>query len=235
MDEPVAKSGGFAVVAPRGQPYCDAQSCASAPRLTASDPSGSSLRRTSRWRSTLHVTGTQTYSWRSAPGNAHTTASDALWMGEATVLTVTGETFAGRVATSLLHAVGLSRLCTASIPDYVDLSAGIGEDTVRIVLLEGASRYAAGARSPCSIPRGVLPSNEAAFQEICARQARGESPSTLICSRAPDSKGTAHDEQQPRIAPQSIRAVRQRIRPCEPAGEGLSRQKDRGRHPSCAA
>jgi protein O-GlcNAc transferase len=43
------------------------------------------------------------------PYNAHTTASDALWAG-VPVLTQIGETFAGRVVASLLHAVGLPEL-----------------------------------------------------------------------------------------------------------------------------
>jgi predicted O-linked N-acetylglucosamine transferase (SPINDLY family) len=43
------------------------------------------------------------------PYNAHTTASDALWAG-LPVLTQIGETFAGRVAASLLTAVGLPEL-----------------------------------------------------------------------------------------------------------------------------
>src|SRR5436189_3507313 len=43
------------------------------------------------------------------PYNAHTTACDALWAG-LPVLTCPGETFAGRVAASLLNAVGLSEL-----------------------------------------------------------------------------------------------------------------------------
>ena len=40
------------------------------------------------------------------PYNAHTTASDALWAG-LPVLTCAGRSFAGRVAGSLLHAIGL--------------------------------------------------------------------------------------------------------------------------------
>ena len=40
------------------------------------------------------------------PYNAHTTASDALWAG-LPVLTCLGETFAGRVAASLLNAIHL--------------------------------------------------------------------------------------------------------------------------------
>jgi protein O-GlcNAc transferase len=43
------------------------------------------------------------------PYNAHTTASDALWAG-LPVLTQIGETFAGRVAASLLSAIGLPEL-----------------------------------------------------------------------------------------------------------------------------
>jgi protein O-GlcNAc transferase len=51
------------------------------------------------------------------PYNAHTTASDALWAG-VPVLTCQGGTFAGRVAASLLQAVGLPELVTHSMADY---------------------------------------------------------------------------------------------------------------------
>jgi predicted O-linked N-acetylglucosamine transferase (SPINDLY family) len=51
------------------------------------------------------------------PCNAHTTASDALWAG-LPLLTCRGETFAGRVAASLLHAVGLPQLVTDSLAAY---------------------------------------------------------------------------------------------------------------------
>lgn len=51
------------------------------------------------------------------PYNAHTTASDALWMG-CPVVTRMGGTFAGRVGASLLHAVGLERLITRSAGEY---------------------------------------------------------------------------------------------------------------------
>ena len=47
------------------------------------------------------------------PYNAHTTASDALWAG-LPVLTRIGETFAGRVAASLLKAIGFTELITAT-------------------------------------------------------------------------------------------------------------------------
>jgi predicted O-linked N-acetylglucosamine transferase (SPINDLY family) len=51
------------------------------------------------------------------PSNAHTTASDALWAG-LPLLTSTGGSFAGRVATSLLHAAGVPELVTESLDAY---------------------------------------------------------------------------------------------------------------------
>jgi protein O-GlcNAc transferase len=51
------------------------------------------------------------------PYNAHTTASDALWVG-LPVLTCAGRTFASRVAGSLVHALGLPELVTTSLGDY---------------------------------------------------------------------------------------------------------------------
>src|SRR5262249_17756404 len=48
------------------------------------------------------------------PINAHTTASDALWAG-LPLLTCCGESFAGRVAASLLNAVGLPELVTHNL------------------------------------------------------------------------------------------------------------------------
>ncbi|MGE5640790.1 MAG: tetratricopeptide repeat protein [Clostridia bacterium] len=55
------------------------------------------------------------------PCNAHTTASDALWAG-VPVLTCAGSTFAGRVAASLLRAVGLDELVAADGPAYEALA-----------------------------------------------------------------------------------------------------------------
>lgn len=51
------------------------------------------------------------------PCNAHTTASDALWMG-VPIVTMKGEGFASRVAGSLLNSVGLPELACGSVADY---------------------------------------------------------------------------------------------------------------------
>ncbi len=53
----------------------------------------------------------------SLPYNAHTTANEALWCG-LPVLTQIGESFAGRVAASLLRTLGLDELITHSIEEY---------------------------------------------------------------------------------------------------------------------
>jgi predicted O-linked N-acetylglucosamine transferase (SPINDLY family) len=55
------------------------------------------------------------------PYNAHTTASDALWAG-LPVLTQIGHTFPGRVAASLLNAIGLPELITSTAQAYEDLA-----------------------------------------------------------------------------------------------------------------
>lgn len=51
------------------------------------------------------------------PYNAHTTCSDALWMG-VPVLTCVGDTFSARVAGSLLNTLNLTELITYSLQDY---------------------------------------------------------------------------------------------------------------------
>ena len=51
------------------------------------------------------------------PYNAHTLTSDALW-GGCPVLTSSGETFASRVAGSILHAAGLPELVTMTLEEY---------------------------------------------------------------------------------------------------------------------
>ena len=65
------------------------------------------------------------------PYNAHTTASDALWVG-LPVLTYMGKTFSGRVAASLLHAVGLPELVTHSLDEYEQLALSLARNPQRL-------------------------------------------------------------------------------------------------------
>jgi len=68
------------------------------------------------------------------PYNAHTTASDALWTG-LPLVTCTGRTFDGRVATSLLHTVGLDELITGTLEDYEALALTLARDPQRLTAL----------------------------------------------------------------------------------------------------
>ena len=62
-----------------------------------------------------------------APYNAHTTASDAIWAG-CPVLTVAGETFASRVAASLATHLGMQELVAADDRAFADVAIRVGND-----------------------------------------------------------------------------------------------------------
>ena len=68
------------------------------------------------------------------PYNAHSTAGDALWAG-LPVLTCQGESFQARVASSLLHAVGLPELVTTSLADYEALALELARNPQRLAAI----------------------------------------------------------------------------------------------------
>lgn len=68
------------------------------------------------------------------PYNAHTTASEALWAA-VPVLTVPGETFASRVAASLVTACGLPELACADAEAYVRTAVELGRSPERLQAL----------------------------------------------------------------------------------------------------
>lgn len=65
------------------------------------------------------------------PFNAHTTASDALWSG-IPVLTLQGKSFASRVASSLLSAIGLPELITYTYEDYKNKAIEIANSNAKL-------------------------------------------------------------------------------------------------------
>ena len=79
------------------------------------------------------------------PYGAHTTASDALWMG-LPVLTASGRSFASRVCGSLVRAAGLPELVCSSLEDYVECAVALG--TKRSMLAGYRDRLLA-ARDSC--------------------------------------------------------------------------------------
>jgi len=69
------------------------------------------------------------------PYGAHTTASDALWCG-LPVITMEGNSFPGRVAGSLLNAVGLPELITQSLEEYESLAVRLASDPEELLKIK---------------------------------------------------------------------------------------------------
>jgi protein O-GlcNAc transferase len=117
------------------------------------------------------------------PYNAHTTASDALWAG-LPVLTCVGDTFAGRVAGSLLHAVGLPELATRSLEDYERLALRLAREQQ---LLQRYRQRLAENRlnSPLFDTAGSTRALEAAYREMHRRRVEGLLPSAFGVSDPP--------------------------------------------------
>jgi protein O-GlcNAc transferase len=108
------------------------------------------------------------------PYNAHTTASDALWAG-LPVLTCAGNTFAGRVAGSLLRAVGLDELITTSLEEYEALALHLARDAELLTGLR--ARLAQNRRSyPLFDTARYTRHLEAAFWQMSEIRRAGHPP-----------------------------------------------------------
>jgi protein O-GlcNAc transferase len=106
------------------------------------------------------------------PYNAHTTASDALWTG-LPVLTCAGSTFAGRVAASLLHAVGLPELVTRDLHEYEELALKLAQSPA--MLSEIAARLTTNrATAPLFDTHRFRRHLESAYITMWERYQRGE-------------------------------------------------------------
>jgi protein O-GlcNAc transferase len=74
------------------------------------------------------------------PYNQHSTAADALGMG-LPLITCSGDTFASRVAGSLLYHLGFSELITADLAGYEALALGLALDCDRLRQVRQRLRY----------------------------------------------------------------------------------------------
>ncbi len=111
------------------------------------------------------------------PYNAHTTASDALWAG-LPLLTVMGETFGSRVAASLLHAVGLPELVTASESEYEERAVALASDPEQLHGIRarlGERRQTHELFDTTRFTRGLM----AAYEAIWQRHREGLAPAAL--------------------------------------------------------
>jgi predicted O-linked N-acetylglucosamine transferase (SPINDLY family) len=111
------------------------------------------------------------------PCNAHTTASDALWAG-LPLLTCLGETFAGRVAASLLAATGLEQLITRSLHDYETLALELSQHPDKLLRLREQLRLQAHS-SPLFDTALFRQRLERALLQMHQRHLRGEAPAAF--------------------------------------------------------
>ena len=111
------------------------------------------------------------------PYNAHTTASDALWAG-LPVLTRLGESFAARVAASLLEAVGLPELVTHSVAEYEALAISLAQDPARLQALRDKLR-AQRDHAPLFNTHQFARDIEAAYWAMHERHLQGLPPEVI--------------------------------------------------------
>lgn len=112
------------------------------------------------------------------PCNAHTTASDALWAG-LPVLTMLGDTFAGRVAGSLLHAIGLPELVAESPDTYERMAVDLATHADKLAALK--TRLAANRlTTPLFDTKRFTRHIEAAYTAMHERHQAGLAPDHIV-------------------------------------------------------
>ncbi len=110
--------------------------------------------------------------------NAHTTGSDALWAG-VPLLTWPSDAFAGRVAASLLTAIGLPELIAPSLADYERLAIELARDGARLGALR--ARLAANRLTqPLFRTEDFTRCLERAYERMWARHEAGEPPRHFV-------------------------------------------------------
>jgi predicted O-linked N-acetylglucosamine transferase (SPINDLY family) len=116
------------------------------------------------------------------PCNAHTTASDALWAG-LPVLTCSGGTFAGRVAGSLLTAIGLPELITESLEEYEQTALALARDPQRLIALRQKLEITRDVSALFDLPK-LTTNIEAAYTRMWQIRLSGRTPAAFSIENA---------------------------------------------------
>ncbi len=111
------------------------------------------------------------------PYNAHTTASDALWAG-LPLVTCKGTSFAGRVAASLLTAIGLPELITHSTAEYEALALKLATEPAALAAIKDKLARNRGTYPLFDTARATR-HIESAFVTMLERHRRGEPPASF--------------------------------------------------------
>lgn len=98
------------------------------------------------------------------PYSGGLTTLESLWMG-VPVVTLSGETFAGRHSTSHLSNIGLPELIAATPEEYVAIAAGLADDRDRLAALRATLRDRLRA-SPICDARRYTRHLEAAYRQL---------------------------------------------------------------------
>jgi len=114
------------------------------------------------------------------PYGAHTTASDALWMG-VPVLTTSGRCFAARVCGSLVRAAGLEDLVCKDAHEYVERAVALAGDPGQVAALK--ARLAA-ARDTCDLFNmdGLVERLEALYFAMARDHQQGLTPTPNLAN-----------------------------------------------------
>lgn len=114
----------------------------------------------------------------SAPYGAHTTASDALWMG-VPVLTLSGRSFASRVCGSLVRAAGTPDMVCTSPDAFVERAIFLAQSPIA---LQKIRRNLAVRRSTCDLfdMEKLVISLEGLFRYVSQRHQQGLTPSPRL-------------------------------------------------------
>jgi predicted O-linked N-acetylglucosamine transferase (SPINDLY family) len=108
------------------------------------------------------------------PYNAHTTASDVLWMG-VPIVTCIGRSFAARVCASVLHAAGMDELITHSLEEYEALALALARNPERLRGLRTRTESNRMCAPLFDTPR-YCAHIESAYQTMMDIWRRGEKP-----------------------------------------------------------
>lgn len=120
------------------------------------------------------------------PINAHTTASDALWAG-LPLVTCLGSGFAGRVAGSLLTALGLTELITESREAYEALAVSLATNPSRLAEIRATLARNRGTHPLFDTDR-LRRHIESAYETMTQRSQRGEPPASFTVARIDPSE-----------------------------------------------
>jgi protein O-GlcNAc transferase len=135
-----------------------------APGVPSSDDHIARLRRADLFLDTL-------------PYNAHSTACEALWAG-VPVLTCLGRSFQGRVAASILNAVGLPELITQSLAEYEARALALARSPLELATLKAKLARTRHTRPLFDVSRYTR-HLEAAYRRMWEQHVSGNPPTTF--------------------------------------------------------